>query len=160
MPDDRRPEDMGYVSEEERAADTHYAQRYARRFELNLRLFHALDALDNALGLDSETLVTLYSRLARVNITMTDEVVERLLKDQGLDEKEREEMPQFKRIIGSREDNEPHEFAAELVRQTDGAFLLDFGGNKPEWFPKSKTEEVSKGRWECPVWLATKKGVV
>ena len=66
----------------------------------------------------------------------------------------------FKRTSRSRDDDETTEIRAEIVRETERAFLLDFGGNDPEWFPKSQVTDNGHGTFEVPVWLAKEKGAV
>ena len=53
-----------------------------------------------------------------------------------------------------------YDFAAELVRETDLAVLLDCGEAHPIWFPKSLTEDNGDGTWTVPEWLAEDKGIV
>ena len=60
----------------------------------------------------------------------------------------------------SREDKESVEINASIVRETGYALLLDFGGKKPEWFPKSQITYNKNGTFSMPQWLAIEKGAV
>ena len=142
-----------------------HAMRYARRFELNLRCYHAIQLLDEALGLSTDTLLELYRELTSSNVIWSDTDVQNLLDRVAPREKEREMPERFHRTRQNREAQEPHEFSASIVKETDKAYLLDFGGRQMEWFPKSKTQLVKEGKgsesdvFECPQWLAERRGL-
>lgn len=69
---------------------------------------------------------------------------------------EREEIE--RRAMGN---NQPFEFAAEFVRDTDAAVLLN-DGNKEVWVPRSLLTELdTKGKlYAVPYWFAVKRGIV
>lgn len=62
--------------------------------------------------------------------------------------------------------NEEIELAGTLLRQTDMAYLIDFGLDAPVWVPKSKVysdddiEEEVLSTWSMPEWLAAEKGLI
>ena len=51
------------------------------------------------------------------------------------------------------------EISAELVRESDKAFLLNDGDGE-RWVPKSKVNWIGKALWEMPEWLAKDKGFI
>ena len=69
-------------------------------------------------------------------------------------------MSQIYRSSRSREDKESVEINASVVRTTAYAMLLDFGGERVEWFPKSQITDNENGTFTMPQWLAIEKGAV
>jgi hypothetical protein len=57
------------------------------------------------------------------------------------------------------QDNEPVEFTATLVHETEHALKLR-DGELEFWMPKSQCRQTSNGKWEAPHWLAEQKGLV
>lgn len=49
---------------------------------------------------------------------------------------------------------------AIIKHETDKAYLLDFGGSKPEWVPKSRVQNNGDGTFAMPEKLAIEKGMV
>ena len=49
---------------------------------------------------------------------------------------------------------------ATLRHETDAAFLLDYGGEKPVWVPKSLVEDNGDGTFAMPEWLAIEKEMI
>lgn len=52
------------------------------------------------------------------------------------------------------------DISAELVHETDGAFLLDAGMEETVWVPKSQVEDNCDGTFNMPMWLAKAKGLI
>ncbi len=53
----------------------------------------------------------------------------------------------------------------QIQHETDAAYLLDVGKAKPVWLPKSQVEWRFKSKtgldvFDCPSWLAAKKGLI
>lgn len=51
------------------------------------------------------------------------------------------------------------EIACILQHETERAFLIDAGGEKPVWVPKSQCE-FEDGTLTLPEWLAKDKGMI
>ncbi len=49
---------------------------------------------------------------------------------------------------------------ATLVHETEKAVLLDAGGDKPVWVPKSVIEDNEDGTWSLPEEVALEKGLI
>ena len=60
----------------------------------------------------------------------------------------------------NRDDDEETEINAVVMHDTGSAILLDFGGTKSEWFPKSQVTDNGNGTFTMPQWLAIEKGAV
>ena len=69
-------------------------------------------------------------------------------------------MPQFYRNTRNKGSNDEVEINATIIRDTDSAFLLDFSGERVEWFPKSQVTDNGNGTFTMPEWLAIEKGAV
>ena len=52
------------------------------------------------------------------------------------------------------------DLAGELRHETDKAFLVDFGEDKPVWVPKAMVENNDDGTFAMPEWLALDKGLI
>jgi RNase P/RNase MRP subunit p29 len=51
------------------------------------------------------------------------------------------------------------EISAELVRETDNAFLLS-DGDREVWVPKRFCTWAGKHLWELPTWIAKDRGLI
>lgn len=49
------------------------------------------------------------------------------------------------------------DLAGILRHETKSAMLIDFGGEKPIWLPKSQVEDNKDGTFTMPEWLAKEK---
>jgi serine phosphatase RsbU (regulator of sigma subunit) len=54
---------------------------------------------------------------------------------------------------------EPVEIAAEIIHETDMAWLLSDGITE-EWVPKSQVKDHEDGTFTMPYWLAEEKGFI
>ncbi len=52
------------------------------------------------------------------------------------------------------------DIAATIKHETEKAYLLDIGNEKPEWFAKSQIEDNGDGTFAMPEWLAQDKGAI
>jgi hypothetical protein len=52
------------------------------------------------------------------------------------------------------------DIAAVKKYETDKAFLLDIGNEKPVWFPKTHVEDNEDGTYAMPEWMALDKGAI
>ena len=52
------------------------------------------------------------------------------------------------------------DITAELRHETERAYFLDAGTEKPEWVPKSQVEDNGDGTFAMPSWLAKDKGFI
>ena len=52
------------------------------------------------------------------------------------------------------------DFAAKLVHETEKAWLLDTGGPKKVWIPKSQGQDNGDGTFTVPIWLAKEKEII
>lgn len=56
--------------------------------------------------------------------------------------------------------NEIIEIAAELIHETDMAFLISDDGANEIWVPKSQVVDNEDGTFSMPEWLALDKGFI
>jgi hypothetical protein len=52
------------------------------------------------------------------------------------------------------------DIAAFVQHETEKAWLLDVGEEKPVWVAKSQVEDNRDGTFTMPVWLARDKGLI
>ncbi len=52
------------------------------------------------------------------------------------------------------------DLAGILRHETEKAFLVDFGEDKPIWLPKAQVENNGDGTFTLPEWLALDKGLI
>lgn len=52
------------------------------------------------------------------------------------------------------------DISAELVHETDDAYLIEDAGGKRIWVPKSQVEYDGKVTFTMPEWLAEKKELI
>jgi hypothetical protein len=56
------------------------------------------------------------------------------------------------------DDADQFEFAAELVHETDAAYLVN-DGDQEHWLPKKLTTRIDDKTWSIPEWLAIERGI-
>ena len=71
--------EKAYMNKVEQGNEIH-SQRYARRFELNMRCTHAIELLDEALCLNTDELLMLYKGLTKANLSWLDGEVKNILE--------------------------------------------------------------------------------
>lgn len=59
----------------------------------------------------------------------------------------------------NRDEPDTIEIRAEVIRQTDFAWLISDDGSREVWIPKSQADWVDEGIIEMPEWLAIDKGL-
>lgn len=59
--------------------------------------------------------------------------------------------------MGNRYSDDKVEIAAEMIHETELAYLLN-DGDAEAWVPKSEVDDLGGGVWEMPEWLAVKRG--
>ena len=52
------------------------------------------------------------------------------------------------------------DIAADLKHETEKAFLIDSGDEKPVWVAKSQVDKNDDGTFSMPEWLAKDKGLI
>jgi hypothetical protein len=52
------------------------------------------------------------------------------------------------------------DIAGMLRHETERAWLVDAGGAKPVWLPKSQVEQNGDGTFTLPEWLAREKELI